>query len=201
VNACVPGGAECAEKIAGIMGVKTQAVTRRTAVVRCGGGSRAKSKYVFAGIRSCVAANRFYSGSLGCAWGCLGLGDCQGVCPRGAITVSDGLASVNKAACVGCELCVAVCPNGLIAVRNLFGEVSGARLPAVDVRCSCEAPGKFVRSVCENGCIGCKICEKKCPNEAVKVVKNLAVIDYERCVSCGTCVDVCPVKVIKRCME
>ena len=31
----------------------------------------------------------------------------------------------------------------------------------------------------QNGCIGCKICEKKCLSDAIKVVDYCAEIDYE----------------------
>ena len=40
-------------------------------------------------------------------------------------------------------------------------------------------------------CIGCKICEKYCRHDAVKVVDKKAVIDYHKCVGCGQCVAVC----------
>ena len=40
-------------------------------------------------------------------------------------------------------------------------------------------------------CIGCKICEKYCRHDAVKVVDRKAVIDYDKCVGCGQCVAVC----------
>ena len=43
----------------------------------------------------------------------------------------------------------------------------------------------------ENNCIGCKICEKYCRHDAVKVVDKKAVIDYDKCVGCGQCVAVC----------
>jgi uncharacterized Fe-S center protein len=40
-------------------------------------------------------------------------------------------------------------------------------------------------------CIGCRICEKYCRHDAVKVVDKKAVIDYDKCVGCGQCVAVC----------
>ena len=43
----------------------------------------------------------------------------------------------------------------------------------------------------EDNCIGCRICEKYCRHDAVKVVDRLAVIDYDKCVGCGQCVAVC----------
>ena len=36
-------------------------------------------------------------------------------------------------------------------------------------------------------------CQKNCPAEAIKVVDNLAVVDYDKCIGCGTCVKGCPV--------
>ena len=43
----------------------------------------------------------------------------------------------------------------------------------------------------EANCIGCRICEKYCRHDAVKVVDRKAVIDYDKCVGCGQCVAVC----------
>ena len=43
----------------------------------------------------------------------------------------------------------------------------------------------------EKNCIGCRICEKYCRHDAVKVVDRKAVIDYDKCVGCGQCVAVC----------
>jgi uncharacterized Fe-S center protein len=42
-----------------------------------------------------------------------------------------------------------------------------------------------------DNCIGCKVCEKYCRHDAVKVVDRKAVIDYDKCVGCGQCVAVC----------
>jgi len=44
----------------------------------------------------------------------------------------------------------------------------------------------------EENCTGCKICEKYCAYDAIKVGKDkIAHIDYARCVGCGQCVAVC----------
>ena len=52
------------------------------------------------------------------------------------------------------------------------------------------------RKVCDNGCIGCSLCMKNCPKEAITMVNNLAVIDYEKCIGCGICAQKCPRKLI-----
>ena len=45
---------------------------------------------------------------------------------------------------------------------------------------------------CSVGCIACKICEKNCPFDAIHVIDNLAVIDYDKCKACGICANKCP---------
>ena len=40
-------------------------------------------------------------------------------------------------------------------------------------------------------CVGCGLCVKKCPYDAIKMVDKKAVIDLEKCTLCGACVEVC----------
>ena len=47
-----------------------------------------------------------------------------------------------------------------------------------------------------NGCIGCRLCEKECHFDAIHVVDNHAVIDYDKCKNCGLCAKKCPRGVI-----
>ena len=54
-----------------------------------------------------------------------------------------------------------------------------------------------VNKVCKTGCIGCSLCVKACPKEAVKVNDFLAKIDYDACVNCGLCASKCPKKIIQ----
>jgi Fe-S-cluster-containing hydrogenase component 2 len=39
---------------------------------------------------------------------------------------------------------------------------------------------------------------KACQDDAIHVINNVAVIDYEKCTRCGKCYDVCPKKIIKK---
>ena len=48
----------------------------------------------------------------------------------------------------------------------------------------------------DHACIGCGICVKNCPSEAVKVEEFRAIIDGEKCTGCGTCAEKCPKKAI-----
>ena len=62
----------------------------------------------------------------------------------------------------------------------------------VAVACSNKEKGAVARKHCMNACIGCKKCEKVCEFDAVKVIDNLAVIDYSKCSHCCKCAEACP---------
>ena len=91
-------------------------------------------------------------------------------------------------ACKACGKCVAACPRKLIEIvpydmKHL-------------VKCNSKDKGKDVMKACKVGCIGCKMCEKACQFDAVKVLDNVAHIDPEKCTGCGACAAKCPKKVI-----
>jgi formate hydrogenlyase subunit 6/NADH:ubiquinone oxidoreductase subunit I len=48
-------------------------------------------------------------------------------------------------------------------------------------------------------CIGCRLCTRVCPSEAVVFVEKEKKIRYHlfRCTFCGECVKVCPVKALE----
>jgi Na+-translocating ferredoxin:NAD+ oxidoreductase RNF subunit RnfB len=191
VGGCPVGGAPVAEKIGAIMGQSAGSQERKVAFVKCAGTcENASNVYEYYGIKDCTMANLMQDGGQkGCSYGCLGFGSCVKACPFGAIDVVNGVAVVDKEACKACGKCVAKCPKHLIELvpyeQTTF------------VQCSSHAKGKAVTSACEVGCIGCKKCEKTCPNGAITVDNFCAHIDYSKCTNCGACKEVCPRHIIQ----
>jgi len=186
---CVAGGAEVTAKISEIMGVEAIAAERYVAFVRCSGGAKSERKYNYVGLSDCFSAlNSIGGGPLTCRFGCLGLGSCAKVCKFGALSVINGVAVVDNEKCGGCMQCAATCPKRLIAKIPYKSQFR--------VGCNSHAKGAAVRKLCEAGCIGCGICVKNCPSNAIALEDNLAVIDYAKCTNCGTCAEKCPRKII-----
>ena len=76
----------------------------------------------------------------------------------------------------------------LFAVIDIIG--------AIPIIIDLKDKGKDVMKACSVGCIGCHLCEKNCPKDAVHVIDNVAYIDQEKCVGCGICAQKCPKKII-----
>lgn len=189
-NLCIPGADVTAKKVAEVLGVESEDVVEQVAFVHCNGNcDAAKKKFHYEGIKSCAAAKTFYGGDGVCTYGCLGYGDCVGVCPENAICLDDGIARVDVRLCIGCGMCTKTCPNRLF---RLFPDVE-----KTVVMCSSHDKGADTRRACTNGCIACRKCEKACPTGAIKVIDNLAAIDYDLCNGCGICAGICPVQCIK----
>ena len=186
---CSPGGEECAKACAELLGVGDVAVEKKTALVHCMGSyDMTSDKMRYDGIRSCSASTFLAGGITSCRFGCMGMGDCAAACPYGAISVCNGMASVNPEKCRGCSQCVAACPKGLISFVPL-------KKQAV-VRCSNCDKGAQTMKVCKIGCIGCGKCMKACEYGAVKVQNFCAQVDPAKCVGCGKCVEACPRHII-----
>jgi len=177
------------ELICEIMGIKAGAVEKRTARLKCAGTCEAcGNKYDFTGINDCYTAMQLNGGPKSCEFGCMGLGSCVAACEFDALTIENGIAHIDNEKCTGCARCASACPKNLI-------ELVPVKHP-VFVACSSTDKGALVKNYCSNGCIGCKLCEKKCEADAIHVENNLAVIDYDKCTACGSCVEACPKKII-----
>lgn len=190
LNKCTPGGQEVAQKLGDIMGVKVDASVKRTARVFCNGGrDKSSERFHYSGISSCAGIHITSGGNKTCLYGCLGLGDCKGSCPFGAITMrEDGIPDINPAKCTACGKCVLACPRSIIKI-----------IPAekrVIVACSSKDKGVDTRKACKVGCIACGLCVKFCPSKAITIEDNLAFIHPAQCSIQKTCIKKCPQKTI-----
>ena len=105
--------------------------------------------------------------------------------------------SINSEQCETCNNCVEACPRGII---TLIDEGFG-----VHILCNNKEKAPIMKKGCSVGCIACKRCIKACKEvftenpdieTAIDVIDFLAVIDYDKCINCGKCVDICPQNVI-----
>ena len=189
VNGCPVGGDAVGEQIANIMGVEAEEGEKKVAFVKCSGDcSHAVPKCNYIGIKDCASAIGSSLNPWKCDFGCLGFGSCAAACPFDAIHVIDGVARVDASKCKACGKCIAKCPHHLIELAPYEQQTF--------VGCSSTAKGKAVTTACEIGCIGCKKCEKTCPNGAITVTDFCAHIDYDKCTNCGACKEACPRHVI-----
>lgn len=189
VNACNSVNDDVTEKIAEIMGVKAEKGVRYRAQVMCSGTHEfAKKKYIYNGIADCAAAMKLAGGDKLCPNGCIGLGTCKAACKFDAIHIINGVAAIDYNKCRACGMCISACPKRIISLIPFDA--------AHWVGCKSADKGAVTKSYCEVGCIGCKMCEKKCPVGAIKVTDFVAEIDYEKCTGCGECEKACPRKII-----
>jgi len=63
---------------------------------------------------------------------------------------------INSKLCKGCLFCVDACPKDVLEKSHELNEI-GKYLPVV---------------VCEEGCIVCRMCELRCPDFAIFVMKK-----------------------------
>ena len=109
-------------------------------------------------------------------------------CPVGGAAVADKIAAimgvesgqaVKKVAFVKCK---GTCDKTRVQY-NYFGMDDCRKVSVV--------PGSGEKA-CTYGCMGYGSCVKACAFDAIHIVDGVAVVDKEKCVACGKCVETCP---------
>ena len=171
VDKCAPGGVACAEAVADILGVDVEESFPSRAVVHCSADfDKRLNRREYRGEQTCGSAN-IISGVQGCAYGCLGLGDCEVPCLYDAIHMIDGLATIDYEKCVGCGACEKACPRHIISMVPFKAD------RMLVVACSNQDKAKDVKAVCKTGCIGCSACTRFA--ELLNMSGNAPAVDYE----------------------
>lgn len=188
---CPVGGQPVMEQVAGILGMAAVASAPKVAVVHCNGTCENRPRNAeFDGAVSCRVKNMTGMGDTGCAYGCLGCGDCVSKCQFGALCMDPetGLPVVDEEKCTACGACVKACPRGIIEIR-----LKGPKGRRVVVLCNNKDKGAIANKACKASCIGCGKCVKTCEKfEAITLENNLAYIDAEKCKMCRKCEEACP---------
>ena len=126
-------------------------------------------------------------------------------CP---VIIADGIKGteyreieINLELCKSAKIGSAIADADIIISMNHFKghELTGfgGALKNLGMGCASVGGKLFLHSgsspkIYEKNCTGCRICEKYCAHDAIKVGKDrIAHINYEKCVGCGQCVAVC----------
>ncbi|MCF0106593.1 MAG: RnfABCDGE type electron transport complex subunit B, partial [Holdemanella sp.] len=114
-------------------------------------------------------------------------------CPVGGQAVADKVAEI-----MGLEAAKSV---KKVAYVKCAGNCDAAKFNAdytglEDCRAATVLPGGGTKA-CRYGCKGLGTCVKACQFDAIHIINGVAVVDRNKCVACGKCIEVCPNNLIE----
>ncbi len=169
---CTVSTDDAIEQIAEFLQVDAGRAEKLVARIRCNGGHlQANQIAEYRGFEGCRAAAVVSGGGKGCAWGCLGLGDCEAACTFDAIHMnSNGLPQVDMDKCRACPDCVAACPRDLMELVPLNQKLY--------VQCNIPLAGEAATQLCRVACDACGKCVADATPGLITMGENLPVINY-----------------------
>jgi len=171
---CTVSGEAARGQIASYLGVDVGEAVKNVARLLCAGGTDvAGYQAEYRGLPTCAAAAAVAGGGKSCAWGCLGLADCERVCDFDAIHMSEtGLPVVDIDKCTACGDCVEACPKLLFELRP----VNAGLL----VQCKNLIGGDEVLEQCKVACTACGKCVQDAIEGLISVASGVAVLNYDK---------------------
>lgn len=113
-------------------------------------------------------------------------------CPVGGASVAEAIAEIMGKTAVAEDKKVAcvLCQGNNERAKNRFD------YDGID---SCDSANALHggQKACGYGCLGFGDCYKVCGFGAIRIENGLAIIDPEKCTSCGLCIDACPKHIIE----
>ena len=169
---CTVSSDDQLEKIAELLQVDAGRADKLVARLKCAGGQRQAHQIAeYQGFEGCRAAAVVSGGGKGCAWGCLGLGDCERACTFDAIHMNaNGLPQVDTGKCTACPDCQAACPRDLFELAPLKQNLY--------VQCNIPLAGEAATQLCAVACDACGRCAADAAPGLIRMEGNLPVIDY-----------------------
>lgn len=171
---CTVMGPDGRQEVAHYLGVDVGQATKRVARLLCAGGCDVAPRLAeYQGYQTCKAAAAIAGGGKACAWGCLGLADCEVVCDFDAIYMNaQQLPVVIPERCTACGDCVETCPKDLFTLMPMDHKLI--------VQCKNLLEGEEATAVCQVACNACGRCALDAAPGVVEMVNGLAVVHYEK---------------------
>ena len=171
---CTVMGQGDREDVAAYLGVDVGQATKRVARLLCAGGCDVAPQLAeYRGYATCKAAAAVVGGGKACAWGCLGLADCEVVCDLDAIYMNDArLPVVIPERCTACGDCVETCPKDLFTLMPMDYKLI--------VQCKNLLEGDEATAACRVACNACGRCALDAAPGVIDMVDGLAVVNYAK---------------------